>query len=176
MSRPPLRATAARPQRSVIGSLIAAGLAGRLIRRFGTLRTNAYGSVALAAALAVAASSGDVWWFAAALLVAGAVDAVVGETNADVAVIGTCSAQPGFGLTSTSYDDAQVKRACLASGARWILVTTADKLTRTSTFRFGEPADLTHLVTTADAERETLAPFRAEGVEVHLVEAPPPVT
>lgn len=116
------------------------------------------------------------WWFAAALLVAGAVDAVVGETNADVAVIGTCSAQPGFGLTSTSYDDAQVKRACLASGARRILVTTADKLTRTSTFRYGEPADLTHLVTTADAERETLAPFRAEGVEVHLVEAPPPVT
>lgn len=97
----------------------------------------------------------------------------IGETNADVAIIGTCSAKPGFGLTSTSYDDAQVKRACLASGARRILITTAEKLTRTSTFRFGEPADLTHLVTTVDADRETLAPFRADGVDIHLVEAPP---
>lgn len=94
--------------------------------------------------------------------------AAIDRLHVDVAVLGACSAQPGFGLTSTEYDDAQVKRACLAAGARRVLITTADKLERTSTFRFGDPGDLTHLVTTADADPEALAAFRAEGVEVHL--------
>jgi MFS family permease len=59
------------------GALLAAAYAGRLIRRFGTLRTNAAGSVVLAAAMAVAGASQAVWLFAAALLVAGVVDSVV---------------------------------------------------------------------------------------------------
>ncbi len=98
--------------------------------------------------------------------------AAVHDTNADIAIIGTCSALPGHGLTSTDYEDAQVKRACLAAASRRVLVTTADKLARTSTFRFGTPADLTDLVTTADAPADLLGSFRAEGVEVHLVEEP----
>jgi DeoR/GlpR family transcriptional regulator of sugar metabolism len=96
------------------------------------------------------------------------------DTYADVAIIGTCSAQVGIGLTSTNFDDAQVKRASLAAAPRKILVTTADKLARTSTFRFGSPSDLTHLVTTADADAATLASLRADGVNVHLVHATPP--
>ncbi|MEX1909212.1 MFS transporter [Janibacter sp. Y6] len=59
------------------GALVAAGLGGRVIRRLGVLRTNAVGSVLLAVALAVAAASGSVWSFAAMLLLAGAVDALV---------------------------------------------------------------------------------------------------
>ncbi|MBD5829706.1 MFS transporter [Janibacter melonis] len=59
------------------GALVAAGLGGRVIRRLGVLRTNAVGSVLLAGALAVAAASGSVWSFAAMLLLAGAVDALV---------------------------------------------------------------------------------------------------
>ncbi|GAA1737200.1 MFS transporter [Aeromicrobium alkaliterrae] len=63
------------------GALVAAGLAGRIIRRFGTLRTNAVGSVALAATMAVAGASADaglgVWLFAVAMVAAGVNDAVV---------------------------------------------------------------------------------------------------
>ncbi len=59
------------------GALLAAGLGGRVIRRLGVLRTNAVGSVLLAVALAIAAASGSVWSFAAMLLLAGAVDALV---------------------------------------------------------------------------------------------------
>ncbi|WP_236571936.1 MFS transporter [Janibacter melonis] len=59
------------------GALVAAGLGGRVIRRLGVLRTNAVGSVLLAVALAIAAASGSVWSFAAMLLLAGAVDALV---------------------------------------------------------------------------------------------------
>lgn len=59
------------------GAILAAGLAGRVVRRFGTLRTNAYGSVLLALATMVAAASGQVWLFAVGLAVAGAVDSLV---------------------------------------------------------------------------------------------------
>lgn len=95
------------------------------------------------------------------------------NTNPDVVVIGTCSAKPGFGLTSTTYADAQVKRACLAAAPRRILVTTADKLDRTSTFRFADLADITDLVTTSDAASEVIKQFRAEGVTIHLADAEP---
>lgn len=60
-----------------VGALLAAAFAGRFIRRFGRLRTNAYGSVLLAAAVAGAGASDVVWLFAAALLLAGAVDSVI---------------------------------------------------------------------------------------------------
>ena len=97
-----------------------------------------------------------------------AVDAIR-DTRADVVVIGACAASPDHGLTSTTFDDARIKQACLVSGTRRILVTTADKLTHTSTFRFGSPGDLTQLVTTADAPEYLLEIFRAEGVDVRTV-------
>ena len=67
------------------------------------------------------------------------------------------------------YEDALIKRASIESSARRILVTLADKLNRTSNFRFGRPADLTHLVITADAPLELLTLFRDDGVEVITV-------
>lgn len=87
---------------------------------------------------------------------------------ADVVVLGACSASPEHGLTSTSFADAQVKRAAIAAARRRVLVATADKLARTSTFRFGSPEDLTHLVTTPDAPDDLLAAYRACGVAVHV--------
>ncbi|OIJ28187.1 hypothetical protein UG56_003830 [Nocardioides luteus] len=60
-----------------VGALVAAAFGGRVIRRVGALRTNGYGSIVLAAALGVAGFSHSVWLFAAALVVAGAVDSVV---------------------------------------------------------------------------------------------------
>ncbi|WP_432519656.1 DeoR/GlpR family DNA-binding transcription regulator [Kineococcus sp. SYSU DK006] len=98
--------------------------------------------------------------------------AALADVSCDVAVLGACAALPGTGLTSTTYEDAQVKRACLRAARRRVLVTTADKLVRTSTFRFGGVGDLTHLVTTDDVPDSVLAPFRAEGVQVHAVAAP----
>lgn len=59
------------------GAILAAAFSGVAVRRFGTLRVTAVGSVALAAALAVAGAAPAVWLFALAMLVGGAVDAVV---------------------------------------------------------------------------------------------------
>lgn len=93
----------------------------------------------------------------------------VRNMRADVLVFGTCSASAERGLTSTLYEDAQIKQAALRSANRRILVTIADKLSRASNFHFGDPSDLTHLVTTADAPPEMVELFSSEGVEVILV-------
>lgn len=90
--------------------------------------------------------------------------------RSDVAIIGTCAASPAQGLTVTTSEDAQVKRAAIASTARVILAATGDKLERTSSFRFGAIEDLDDLVTTADAPSHLLDDVIAVGVQVHIAE------
>ncbi len=87
----------------------------------------------------------------------------------DVAVLGACSASPVAGLTSTSLEDARIKRASIDAATRRILVATADKLTRSSSFVFGDAAELTQLVTTADASDDVLDAYRAASVDVIAV-------
>lgn len=88
--------------------------------------------------------------------------------RSDVAIIGACAASPAHGLTVTTSEDAQVKRAALAATARVILAATGDKLERTSSFRFGMLEDLDDLVTTPDAPAALLEEVQAAGVRVHL--------
>jgi DeoR/GlpR family transcriptional regulator of sugar metabolism len=97
-----------------------------------------------------------------------AVDAVR-NLSADVLLLGACSASATRGLTSATYEDAEIKKASIQAATKTILVTTGGKLNQTSNFRFGGPADLAHLITTRDADYEALAAFRTEGVQVTLV-------
>lgn len=92
----------------------------------------------------------------------------VRRMHADVAIVGACSASAAHGLTSTTYEDAELKRAVMRSASRVVLVADATKLNRSSAFRFGGPEDLTHLVTTKDASDELLEMFSDEGVSIHL--------
>lgn len=93
----------------------------------------------------------------------------VNETLADVFVMGACSASPAHGLSSTSYEDARIKRAAIAASTRRVLVATGEKLKQTSTFRFGSISDVTDFVTTADAPEDLLRWFSDDGVTVHVV-------
>ena len=79
------------------------------------------------------------------------------------------SASAAHGLTSASYEDAEIKKASIQAATKTILVATGAKLNQTSNFRFGTPTDLTHLITTRDADYEVLAAFRTEGVQVTLI-------
>lgn len=87
----------------------------------------------------------------------------------DTTILGACSASPLAGLTSTSLEDSRIKRAAIDSAARRILAVSADKLTRSSSFKFGDPAELTHLVTTTDAPEDVLCLYRDEAVDVITV-------
>lgn len=63
-----------------------------------------------------------------------------------------------------------VKRAILASSARVVLAATGDKLSRTSSFRFGDIEDIDDLVTTRDAPQVTLDAFRVAGSRVYVAD------
>ncbi|MCP9383171.1 DeoR/GlpR transcriptional regulator, partial [Cutibacterium acnes] len=54
--------------------------------------------------------------------------------------------------------------------ARVILAATSDKLSRTSSFRFGGIEDIDDLVTMQDAPQATLDAFRAAGSKVHVTD------
>ncbi|WP_193608724.1 DeoR family transcriptional regulator [Nocardioides lijunqiniae] len=97
----------------------------------------------------------------------------VTETLADVLILGACSASPAHGLSSSTHEDARIKRAAIAASTRRVLVTTGEKLSQTSTFRFGAISDVTDLVTTSDAPPDLLRWFSDEGVVVHVVATDP---
>jgi DeoR/GlpR family transcriptional regulator of sugar metabolism len=97
-----------------------------------------------------------------------AVDAVR-DISADVLLLGACSVSASRGLTASTHEDAQLKRASIQASSKRVLVATGTKLNQRSNFRFGGAADLSHLVTTPDADPEVLAAFEAAGVQLTLV-------
>jgi DeoR/GlpR family transcriptional regulator of sugar metabolism len=99
-----------------------------------------------------------------------AVDAVRAIT-ADVLLLGACSVSVSVarGLASAEFEDAQLKRASIEASTRRVLLATGSKLSQASNFRFGSIDDLTHLITTRDADDELLAEIRAAGVQITLV-------
>jgi DeoR/GlpR family transcriptional regulator of sugar metabolism len=73
------------------------------------------------------------------------------------------------GLTSAEFEDAQLKHASIEAATKRVLVATGAKISQASNFRFGTISDLTHLITTIDANQDMLAAIRAENVHVTVV-------
>ena len=89
--------------------------------------------------------------------------------HVDVAILSGCAADPAHGITSTSTDDADLKRVAIEAAARTILVMESAKLTRTAAFGVVPASAVDTLVTTADADPAALAAYRDGGVDVVLV-------
>ncbi len=87
----------------------------------------------------------------------------------DVTILSACAADPSRGITSTSTDDADLKRAAIEAAARTVLVVEPGKLTRTTAFGVAPVGAVDTLVTTADADPAALAAYRDGGVDVVLV-------
>lgn len=100
-----------------------------------------------------------------------AVASALREFRADVVVLGSCSTSLEHGLATTTYDDAENKRAAMRAATRRILAVAPRKLNHVSTFWFGDIEDLHQLVTTTDAPAEILAQIRDLGVQVITVPA-----
>ena len=146
--------------------LIAEHLAGRDLTVMAlSLRTAA--TLAAVPGVRTVVPGGAVETETLSMLTIGAVDALR-DFRADTAVLGACAASPSDGLCTVQSEDAAVKRAVIASGSRVILPTTARKLTRSSSYRFGRLSDLDELLTTADAPGEVVAALRGTGVAVTL--------
>lgn len=93
--------------------------------------------------------------------------AALRDMRADVAFLGVAAASSAHGLTTAIWEDAQVKRAIIRSATRRILTATAQKLARTSSFRFADLEDIDDLITTEDIPEPLLDQFREAGVTVH---------
>ncbi|MDO5628075.1 MAG: DeoR/GlpR family DNA-binding transcription regulator [Mobilicoccus sp.] len=145
------------------GAAVAAELAGRPVTAL-CLSLHAASALASRPGAMVSVPGGPVATDSLEAEPASAITAIQGVL-VDVAILGACSSS-ATALTTVHSADAQVKRAAMTAATRRILVAAGTKLGRSSTFRFGEPADLTHLVTTDDAPEEILEAYRDAGVDV----------
>nr|WP_255471619.1 DeoR/GlpR family DNA-binding transcription regulator [Pseudactinotalea sp. HY160] len=87
------------------------------------------------------------------------------DFRADLAILGVCAWDEHSGLTSTSTQDAETKRAMLASARRTIAVATPDKLNTSATFTVSPSGSVDALITGA-LPAETRAWITAAGVDV----------
>lgn len=86
---------------------------------------------------------------------------------ADLAVLGVCGMEAGFGYSADNLDEAHVKQAMLAASHRSIALTTATKLGRRARHRVSSCDRLDMLITDGDAQ--TTGPLAETGLEIHHV-------
>ncbi|WP_370311736.1 DeoR/GlpR family DNA-binding transcription regulator [Sagittula sp.] len=86
---------------------------------------------------------------------------------ADLAFIGVCGLDAGFGLSADDPDEAHVKRAMIASAHRAVVLTGAAKLGLRARHRVAPCTALDLLIT--DATTDLTAPLAASGLEIRHV-------
>lgn len=146
--------------------LVAEALAGREIRVL-ALSLGAAAALASVPGAQVTIPGGAVETDTLSMLTTSAVDAVR-AFRADIGILGACAASSESGLTCTETYDATLKAAIIASSANRFMPATPRKLTRSSTYRFGEVADLDVLLTTDGLEADVLEGLRGCGVDLRL--------
>ena len=129
-------------------NLVAQELVGRRIRAL-CLSVGAAADLARTPGPVVSVPGGIVQTDTLAMLSATAVDAVR-RFRADVGVLGACAASLASGLTCVEDDDATMKAAIISSSSRRLMPAAPRKLTRSSTYRFGDLGDLDALLTAVD--------------------------
>jgi DeoR/GlpR family transcriptional regulator of sugar metabolism len=90
------------------------------------------------------------------------------SVRADVLILGVCSLHPEVGITVMDLEESHVKRAMIANAAEVVAVSSADKLGSAAPYVVGPLDELTYLVTEQSVPEDTLARYRALGIEVVL--------
>ena len=91
---------------------------------------------------------------------------VLERVQLDWAFIGTVGVSAEAGLTTTDPNEAFTKELALSRASRVVLLADSSKFGVSSFVRFGEAAQLTHLITDEAAPAAQLEAFRRAGVEV----------
>ncbi|WP_435164033.1 DeoR/GlpR family DNA-binding transcription regulator [Falsirhodobacter sp. 1013] len=89
----------------------------------------------------------------------------IADVAADIAFLGVCGFDAGFGLSADDPDEASVKRAMGMASHRTVALTGADKLGRRARHRVLPLKEMSLLIT--DASPDTLRDFTSKGLEVH---------
>ena len=146
--------------------MVAENLVGRDIRTL-CLSLSAAATLASTPGPVVTVPGGIVETDTLAMLTTTAVDAVR-RFRADVAILGACAVSAQSGLTCTEDHDAVLKAAIIGSSSRCLMPAPPRKLTRSSTYGFGELSNLDTLLTTTDIAPETLTGLQEAGVSVEV--------
>ncbi|NVK33835.1 MAG: DeoR/GlpR transcriptional regulator [Rhodobacteraceae bacterium] len=77
----------------------------------------------------------------------------VAEVAADVAILGACGLEAGFGLSSDEYDDSLMKQAMHAAAAQTFVVTSSDKVGRRARHQTLQLSDIDRIITDAAADQ-----------------------
>ncbi len=90
----------------------------------------------------------------------------LGLVRADWCLLGICSLHPDVGISVPDWEEAQVKRAMIASAAEVAALATVEKLGTATTYTVGPLSELTHLVTEASVTTETLRRYEELGITI----------
>ncbi len=84
--------------------------------------------------------------------------------RADLCMLGICSLDPEAGISTPDYEEAQVKRAMIASAAEVAALASAEKLGTAVPYIVGPINDLSYLVTERAVSDDVLNAYRARGI------------
>lgn len=87
-----------------------------------------------------------------------------GEIAADIAILGVCGLEAGFGLSADSHDDCLMKQAMQKAAGRTFVVTSAAKLGRRARHQTLPLSDISLIIT--DADGDDTQPLIDAGAEV----------
>lgn len=96
----------------------------------------------------------------------GSVVGTLERIRADVCFLGVCSLDTKYGLTTQSYEEAEVKRAMVRNSVVTVAVATAEKLGTAGKFVICPIDEVDSLITEKSVPEEVLAGFVSAGVSV----------
>lgn len=86
--------------------------------------------------------------------------------RADICILGVCSIHPEIGVTTTNYEEAEIKKQMIQNASEVIVAVTADKLGTAVPFEISGIGSINQMVTESTVALETLIPYQKAGVNV----------
>ena len=86
--------------------------------------------------------------------------------RADVCVLGVCSLHNEIGVTTVSYEEAEIKRMMIHNSSEVIAAVTGDKLGTAASFVVTGIDHISVIVTELSVSDEKLAPYADAGIQV----------
>lgn len=92
----------------------------------------------------------------------------IGRITADVFLLGVTGVHPSAGLTTGDADEAAIKRAWVRRSAETYVLASHEKIGTASAFEVVPLAEVTAVLTDAEAPERTVAELRGSGVDVRV--------
>lgn len=86
--------------------------------------------------------------------------------RADICILGVCSIHPERGVTTTNYEEAEIKRQMMHNSSEVIVAATADKLGTAVSFEVLGIDSINQLVTESTVAVDILIPYQQAGINV----------